>query len=141
VWDLVADPHHIPRWWPRARRVEDVRGAAGAKRTQWTTVLETEKGHPVRADFRCTSAARPERYIWEQRIADTPFERILRASELEIRLEERDEGTGTAVMLRSHERLRGLSRLGGLMLRHATRRRLGEALEGIEIALVGEAHT
>ena len=59
VWDLVSDPHHIPRWWPRTQRVESVRGAAGAKRTQWTTVLATERGTGVRADYRCTSAARP----------------------------------------------------------------------------------
>ena len=24
VWAVVADPHHLPRWWPRAARVEDV---------------------------------------------------------------------------------------------------------------------
>jgi len=24
VWNVVCDPHHLPRWWPRALRVEDV---------------------------------------------------------------------------------------------------------------------
>jgi carbon monoxide dehydrogenase subunit G len=27
VWDLVADPHNLPRWWPETDRVEDVDGA------------------------------------------------------------------------------------------------------------------
>ena len=134
VWTLVSDPHHIPRWWPRTQRVEDVRGAAGTKRTQWTTVLSTERGAGVRADFRCVSAARPERYIWEQNLEGTPFERILRAATLEIRLDA--SGGGTTVTLASREWLRGLSRLGGLMMRRATRRRLDEALDGIELALV-----
>jgi uncharacterized protein YndB with AHSA1/START domain len=134
VWTLVSDPHHIPRWWPRTQRVEDVRGAAGTKRTQWTTVLATERGVGVRADFRCVSAARPERYIWEQNLEGTPFERILRGATLEIRLDA--SGGGTAVTLASREWLRGLSRLGGLMMRRATRRRLDEALDGIELALV-----
>lgn len=135
VWELISDPHHIPRWWPRAQRVEDVRGASGTKRTQWTTVLGTARGSVVRADFRCVSAARPDRYLWEQELDGTPFERILRAAELEIRLASRD--AGTAVTLESRESLRGLSRLGGLMVRGATRRRLNEALDGIELALVG----
>jgi len=24
VWEVVADPHSLPRWWPRTQRVEDV---------------------------------------------------------------------------------------------------------------------
>ncbi|MGH2855564.1 MAG: SRPBCC family protein, partial [Solirubrobacteraceae bacterium] len=24
VWELVSDPHHLPRWWPRVARVEGV---------------------------------------------------------------------------------------------------------------------
>ncbi len=134
VWDLVSDPYAIPRWWPRAQRVEDVRGSAGAKRAQWTTVLETDSGRPVRADFRCASAARPERYVWEQRVEGSPFAKVLRSSRLEIRLERADGAT--AVALTSDERLRGISRLGGPMLRRAARRRLDLALAGIEEALV-----
>jgi uncharacterized protein YndB with AHSA1/START domain len=134
VWDLVSDPHHIPRWWPRAQRVEDVRGTPGSKRTQWTVALGTSRGSVVRADFRCVSAARPERYIWEQDLEGTPFERILKAAILEIRLDAANGGT--AVTLASREWLRGLSRLGGPMMRRATRRRLEDALDGIELALV-----
>jgi hypothetical protein len=96
-------------------------------------VLGTDRGKGVRADFRCTSAAPGERYLWEQDLEGTPFERILRYSRLEIRLDDGDEGT--SVRLVSSERLRGLSRLGSPMMRRATRKRLDEALNGIERAV------
>jgi uncharacterized protein YndB with AHSA1/START domain len=133
VWELVADPHHLPRWWPRTVRVEDVKQVEGALRSRWTTVLGTQRGRGVRADYRCTSATAGQRYVWEQEIEGTPFEKILRSSELEIRLEARDGGT--AVNLASSERLKGLSRLGSPMMRGAIRRRLDEALDGMERAL------
>jgi hypothetical protein len=97
-------------------------------------VLETERGKGVRADYRCTSAADGERYVWEQEIEGTPFERILRFSKLEILLDDAADG-GTSVRLSSSERLKGLSRLGSPMMRSATRRRLDEALEGVERAV------
>lgn len=134
VWDLVSDPHSLPRWWPRAQRVEDVRGGEG-KRAHWTTVLQTERGSAVRADYRCTASTTGERYAWEQQLAGTPFDRILRVSKLEIGLAPGDGST--AVTLTSEESLRGLSRLGSSMMRGASRRRLDEALDGIERALVG----
>jgi uncharacterized protein YndB with AHSA1/START domain len=134
VWELVADPHHLPRWWPRTVRVEDVRQVGSGKRSRWTTVLGTERGRGVRADYRCTSAATGERYVWEQEIEGTPFERILRTATLEIELAH-DEGSATRVRLVSEERLRGLSRLGSPMMRVAIRRRLDEALDGIERAV------
>jgi uncharacterized protein YndB with AHSA1/START domain len=135
VWDLVSDPHHLPRWWPRTGRVEDVHLVAGGRRSRWTTVLETQRGSGVRADYRCTSAAAGERYVWEQDIEGTPFERILRSAATEIHL--RAQNTSTVVTLIASERLRGLSRLGSPMMRRAMRRRLDEALDGLERALVG----
>jgi uncharacterized protein YndB with AHSA1/START domain len=137
VWDLVSDPHHLPRWWPRTVRVEDVRQMGSGKRSRWTTVLGTERGKGVRADYRCTSAATGERYVWEQDVEGTPFERILRFSRLEIQIGE-GKRQGTSVRLAASERLRGLSRLGSPMMRMAIRRRLDEALDGIERA-VGES--
>jgi uncharacterized protein YndB with AHSA1/START domain len=134
VWDLVSDPHNLPRWWPRAVRVEDVRGPSG-ERGQWTAVLETERGVGVRADYRCTAATVERRYAWEQQIEGSPFERVLREARTEIGLEAADEGT--AVTLTSDETLRGISKLGGTMMRGAARQRLDEALTGIERALVG----
>ena len=136
VWDLVSDPHHLPRWWPKASRVEDVHGEPGARRARWTVVLQTAKGSGVRADYRCVSAAEGERYVWEQELEDTPFERIVRSSETGVQLE--GSGGDTAVTVYTRERLRGLSRLGSLMMRGAARRRLDEALDGLERALVGD---
>lgn len=133
VWSLISDPHSLPRWWPRVTRVEDVRGEG--KRIRWTTVLGTERGSGVRADYRCTALDRQSRFSWEQDVAGTPFERILRTSAIDIQLAE--AGPGTSVRVTSAERLRGLSRLGSGMMRTATRRRLDDALEGIERALVG----
>jgi uncharacterized protein YndB with AHSA1/START domain len=134
VWDLVSDPHNLPRWWPRATRVEDVWNP-GSARGRWTAVLETERGTGVRADFRCTGSTAHRRFAWEQDVEGTPFERILRASALEIGLE--PEGDATLVTLTSIEALRGLARMGSAMMRGASRRRLDEALAGIDRALVG----
>jgi uncharacterized protein YndB with AHSA1/START domain len=133
VWGVVSDPYHLPRWWPRAIRVENVEGAAGERRSHWTTVLETQSGRPVRADFRCLSSAANERFVWEQEIAETPFERILRSSVLEIHLEPKPQGT--EVKLTSRQSLRGLSRLGSPMMRRATGRTLNTALDSLEAAL------
>ena len=136
VWSLVSDPHSLPRWWPRTLRVEDVQGSG--RRARWTAVLETERGSGVRADFRCDAATEPTRIAWSQEIEGTPFERILRSSALEIVIEPRQE-TSAAVTLTADETLRGLSRLGAGMVRGATRRRLDEALDGIELAVARRA--
>jgi uncharacterized protein YndB with AHSA1/START domain len=132
VWDLVTDPHSLPRWWPRTKRVEDVHGEGVEAR--WTSVLETERGAGVRADFRCAEWRPGELYAWEQEVEGTPFDRILRDAGLEIRLAAAE--WGTRVAMTSEETLRGLSRLGSPMMRGAARRRLDEALEGLERALV-----
>ncbi|MDQ3571589.1 MAG: SRPBCC family protein [Actinomycetota bacterium] len=133
VWDLVSDPHSMPRWWPRTRRVESVEGKG--VRSRWTAVLETDKGSTVRADFRCTQATSGKRFAFSQDIAGTPFERVLREASVEILIA--PETAGTSVSLTSVESLRGMARLGGAMMRSAARRRLDEALTGIERALVG----
>ena len=130
VWKLVSDPHSIPRWWPRAMRVEDVRSV---RSTVVHSSWRAERGRGVRADYRCTASTAERRYAWEQEVAGTPFERILRSSKLEIGLD--GDAGGTRVTLTSEENLRGLSRLGAGMMRGATRRRLDEALDGIGRAL------
>lgn len=136
VWDLVSDPHNLPRWWPKVMRVEDVTGRGN--RSRWTAVLETERGNGVRADFRCVASTNEQRFAWSQDIADTPFERILRESVMAIEIEPATGGGSSQVRLSSDESLRGLSRLGSGMLRGAARRRLEDALDGIQLALVGE---
>jgi uncharacterized protein YndB with AHSA1/START domain len=131
VWAVVSDPYHLPRWWPDTIRVENVRGGKG--RRQWTTVLETKSGRGVRADFRCISSAAEERFVFEQEVADTPFERILRNSVTEVHLARK--GASTEVRIESRQTLRGLSRLGSPMRRRATSRKLELALDGLEEAV------
>ena len=138
VWGLVSDPHSLPRWWPKVMRVEDVTGRG--HRSRWTAVLETDTGNGVRADFRCTASTEEKRYAWSQDLAGTAFERILTQAALEISLEPVG-AEETIVTLSSEETLRGLSRLGAPMMRGAARRRLDQAFEGIERAVVGEAAT
>lgn len=133
VWALVSDPYSLPRWWPRTARVENVEQRGSGRRSQWTQVLETAEGRGVRADFRCVSAAEGERYVWEQEIEGTPFEKHLKTSRVEIGLAER--GEGTEVSLSSEQTLRGMSRLGGTLMRRGQRAILDEALDGIERAL------
>jgi len=107
-------------------RVEDVTQMGSGKRSRWTTVLGTERGKGVRADYRCTSAAPGERYLWEQDLEGTPFERILSASETVVRLE--PAAAGTRVTLELRQRLRGSARLGAFLVRRAARRQLDDAL-------------
>ncbi len=131
VWAVVADPHHLPRWWPRAARVEDVSG------DRWTMVLATTKGRNVRADYRIVASEPPRRRRFAQELEGSPFERLLRSSEVEIALAETEQGSGTEVTLELAQKLRGASRLGGFMFRGAAKRTLDEALESLERAVVG----
>jgi carbon monoxide dehydrogenase subunit G len=128
VWAVVADPHHIPRWWPGVKRVEAVED------DRFTQVLTTKKGRPVRMDFRVVTREAPGeqggRAVWEQEIEGTPFARVLGESITEIALEPADAGTVVTVALT--QRLRGYSRTGGFLLRRASRAKLDEALDGLE---------
>src|ERR1700739_2712563 len=124
VWDVGADPHHLPRWWPGGGGVEEVPGE------RWPRVLRTKKGKPVRADFRLVSSDPTHRRTWEQELAGTPFERFLARSVIELRLE--PDGAGTRVTIAQEQRLRGYSRTGSWMLRRATRRKLDEALDDLD---------
>ena len=133
VWKLVSDPYNLPRWWPRTTRVESVERKSGGRRSQWTKVLETAEGRGVRADFRCLSSAENERYVWEQELAGTPFERHLKSYRIEIGLRASDGET--AVSLTSVQTLKGLSRLGSPLMRRGQGAILDDALDGIERAL------
>jgi uncharacterized protein YndB with AHSA1/START domain len=135
VWELISDPYSLPRWWPRTSRVESVDRKPEGKRSQWTKVLETAEGRGVRADYRCLSSAEGERYVWEQQLAGSPFERHLRSSVVEIGL--RSEEDGTVVSLTSDQKLRGMSRLGSPMMRGGQGKILEQALDGLETALGG----
>ena len=133
VWRLVSDPYSLPRWWPRTARVENVDRKGGGRRSQWTKVLATSEGRGVRADFRCVSAAENERYVWEQELEGTPFERHLKALRVEIGLRQRDGDT--EVSLTEEQSLKGMSKLGSPLMRRARGEVLNQALDGIEEAL------
>jgi uncharacterized protein YndB with AHSA1/START domain len=133
VWALVSDPYSLPRWWPRTARVENVDRKPGGRRSQWTKVLETAEGRGVRADYRCLSSAEGERYVWEQELEGTPFQRHLRSSSVEVEL--RGDRDSTEVSIRGSQKLRGLSRLGSPMMRGGQGKILEAALDGIERAL------
>jgi len=82
LWSVVSDPHHLPRWWPRVTRVEDVRDGA------FTEVMKTKKGKTVRADYELVHVDEAARTVrWEQTIEGTPFAAALSHSETELLLE------------------------------------------------------
>ena len=125
VWRVIGDVHHLPRWWPKVRRVEAVSGA------HFTQVMRTEKGKDVRADFRVVEDESPRRLRYEQELQGTPFEGFLRESATEIAAE--PAGDGTKVTLTTRHKLRGISRVGGgTMLKRATGKQLDEALDALE---------
>jgi uncharacterized protein YndB with AHSA1/START domain len=119
IWDLVADPYSLPRWWPRTERVESV-SARG-----WTTVLRSPRGRAVRADWSLEASERPRRRAWSQELEGTPFERVLAERRVEVRVERGE------VTLELTQRGRGWARFGGLLLRRAARRELDDALDGL----------
>ena len=121
VWRTVCDPHHLPRWWPRVQRVERV------DPEHFTEVLSTDKGRSIRADFRVVESRAPEVRRWVQEVEGSPFERLLRSAETEVRLER--DGDATRVTVTLSQRLKGLGAFGGLMVRRANRQVADEALE------------
>ena len=142
LWELVRDPHHLPRWWPRVARVEDVEDGA------FTEVMKTKKGKLVRADFsvvRVDEAAHT--LCWEQRVAGTPFARVLASAQTDVRLEPVGPGaqrafgadggsaaTGaTRVTLQLRQQLTGFfPRFGAYIVRRAAKATLADALDGLE---------
>ena len=128
VWELVSDPHHLPRWWPQVQRVEDVTGDA------WTKVLRSPRGKTVRADYTRVEWQPPKRIVWRQEVEESPFEAILNEAVTSIALEPVGDDE-TRVELIAEQELHGTYRFGGFMLRRATKRQLDEALDGIERAV------
>ena len=113
LWEVIADPHHLPRWWPRVMRVEDVEGSA------FTEVMRTAKGKYVRADFELVEADEHAGALrFEQRVDGTPFARLLRAASTAIELSQTLAGT--------------LARLGSFLVRRAAVTTVEEALDGLE---------
>lgn len=125
VWEVVSDPHHLPRWWPGVQRVE------GVAADRFTKVLLTRKGRAVRMDFVLVDDEPPKRRRWAQELAGTPFERLMAAAEEEVTLAAAEAPGATTVTLALERRLRGWSRFGGFFFRRAAREELDAALDGL----------
>ena len=137
IWNVISDPYHLARWWPQAKRIEDVRERR--RGTQWTQVFQARSGRDIRADFRCLNSRHGEQYSWEQEIgAGSPFAKLLRTSVTSIELEDADHGATRVSIVRA-QKLRGLNRFGGFIANRAARRQLDEALDGLERAVGAEA--
>jgi uncharacterized protein YndB with AHSA1/START domain len=130
VWETVVDPYHLPRWWPRVQRVEEVDGAA------WTKVMISSRGRAVRSDYTRVETDAPRRMLWRQEVDESPFERLLSEATIELELEEAG-AEKTRVRLTADQSLRGKTRFGGMMVRRATKRTLNEALDGLKRAFGG----
>lgn len=126
LWELVSDPYHLPRWWPRVSRVEAVDERA------FTEVLLSERGRFVRADFNLLEKDENGMKIaWSQQIAGTPFARVLRAAVTEVSLRPLVEQTEVTIVLR--QSLRGTyANLGTILMRRAASKTVKEALDGLE---------
>jgi uncharacterized protein YndB with AHSA1/START domain len=97
LWDVLGDPHHLPRWWPRVNRVEAVtlkdpseqlagEGQLAGEVNAFTEVLMGSSGKIVRADFTLLTTERLSRIAWAQEVEGTPFARVLKSAETEITL-------------------------------------------------------
>ena len=91
VWQIVRDPYHLPRWWPRTQRVE------GVSSSGWTSVLLTDKGRAVRADYRVELSKGSERRRWSQELAGTAFESLFREVTCEVALAPAEAGTEVGI--------------------------------------------
>jgi hypothetical protein len=116
IWRVAADPYHLPRWWPRAQRVE------GVGPRSWTLVLGTDRGRGVRADFTLLEEEVRKRRVWALEVDGTPFERIF--SEQVTTLEVSDGRIALAIS----QKPRRFARFGGFLMRRGTKRNLDEAL-------------
>lgn len=131
VWRVIANPERLTEWWPQVTRVEE------ASSDSWTTVLRSPKGgRALRADYTLVEADHPRRLSWRHEVEESPFERVLTSSVTEISLEPGDGG-GTEVTISERTGLRGFSRLGGMQIRRAGRRKLDGALDGLERVAAG----
>ena len=127
VWRVVRDPYHLPRWWPRTDRVE------GVSNEGWTSVLTTDRGRAIRADYRVELSKGGERRRWSQELEGTPFERLF--AEVVTDLSLAAAGEGTRVEIEVRQKPKGWARFGGFMLRRATRRQIDGALKGLADAV------
>jgi carbon monoxide dehydrogenase subunit G len=123
IWAVVANPHHLPRWWPGVTRVENVRDG------HFTEVIPTKRGKPVRLDYTIVESVEFERRAWSQQVVGTPFERLLKAWITTIEIV--PTGDHATVTITDQQQLRGSFKLGGVLQLRPARRRVGTALENL----------
>jgi uncharacterized protein YndB with AHSA1/START domain len=124
VWSVASDPYRLPRWWPRTERVEAV------SERGWTSVLVTERGRSVRADYTVIESTPPTLRRWSLDVEGSPFANLLADEETELRL--RADGDGTEVALAIRQAPRGWARVGVIVLRRAAKRTLDDALTALD---------
>jgi uncharacterized protein YndB with AHSA1/START domain len=124
VWEVIADPHHLYRWWPGVTRIEAVSD------DHFTQVMPTRKGRPMRVDFVVLASEPPRRRVWALQPEGTPFERMVALWETEVLLE--PDGDGTRVSLAERQLMHGSLRLAAYLQRRSVRKRLNGALDGLE---------
>ncbi len=84
VWELVGDPYHHPRWWPRVERVEGVTARG------WTNVLDLRpRQHGAHGLDRGRATSEPVERRWTQEVEGTPFERLFVRNTIAVRLDKR----------------------------------------------------
>jgi uncharacterized protein YndB with AHSA1/START domain len=127
VWRLVGDPNQLPRWWPRAVRVEAVTGRA------FTIVMTSQRGREIRADQRVVAEDRGRRRVWALDVEGSPFAPTFVSSETTVRVA--PASGGTEVRLELRQKLRGAARLGALLVRRANARQLRAALDAVQAEL------
>lgn len=121
IWFLVCEGNRLVSWWPLAERAEDVRGG------RFTLVLRSSRGVPVRMDWRVATSQRDRVQRWEQELAGTPFQRVLRRSAVELRLEPVGED-GCRITMSVERELATRGFVARLLGRRASRRQAGDAL-------------
>ena len=119
IWRVAADPYHLPRWWPRAQRVE------GVSDSGWTLVLGTERGRGVRADYTLVADEPRRRRAWALEVAGTPFERIFSEQLTTLEVE------AGRVTITIDQKPRRFARFGGFMMRRGMGRNLDTALASL----------
>ena|ERR1700729_575057 len=166
LWQVLGDPHHLPRWWPRVSRVEAVTLTDTGEQDAFTEVLMGPSGKIVRADFKLLEQVERQRVVWAQQVEDTPFARVLRSAETEITIADARGGQASGGVIDGHGehrpatavtielrqelqgfrgestlslRMSGISRFGSPLVRRAAAATIEEALDGLERIVGGGA--